>query len=728
MKILIVLFSVCCWGSAFSQVQGLVFGLKEGKKAPIKQALVYLPSTKESVYTKEDGRFEIILPKELPTTLRFTAPGYLSDSIVLTKEDRFTGLEVVLIHEKELEEVVVSVKRDSKNFSRLKPFLLETLGEAELKKAACCNLSESFETNATVDVNVTDAVSGAKKIQLLGLDGVYTQFQMENLPFLTGSENSFGLNTVPGTWVESIQITKGTGSVTNGHESIAGLINVEMRKPRTMQRLLVNGYGSVIGRGELNVHGGQLINDKWSTGTFVHASTVQLEVDRNKDQFRDVPLSNTAAMLHRWEYQGKKFESRFGINASFDERKGGQLGAISNRYEVYTTNRHADFFAKTGFLFEKHPHSSLGILYDVKWHQLNGKYGIRPLSSEELRGQITALFDGRIHSPAHKYKVGASSYFQGVKQSMGQLDERQTLVSSIFGEYTYTGIRSILVVGARQDVVSGFSPQFSPRVHYKLSLDEYTDLRLTAGRAWRLPLLISDYYYLLATGKAWKLPHHQGQETAINAGASIVRTFKLWQRNSSFVIDVFHTRFDNQLIVDREQALDTFVFAYQKKQAFSNVLQAEFSVMPYKTVTWRFAYKLLDVKAIYNGKLQQQTMTPRHRFFTNVAFESRNKKWLWDATLSVYGKVRMHMAYDSQGNHYPHISQVFPNVLSQITYRGKHMEWYLGGENLLNYTQSDPIVDVANPFSTQFDATRVWAPILGTVVYGGFRYEIKRKK
>jgi len=313
--ILIIALFMAIHSSAFSQIKGIVFGLQDGKKMPVQLAKVRLKQAKTGATTDENGLFELILPKELPDTLIISAVGYYNDTLIVTKEDRYAGLEIHLYSEEILEEVVISFKRETHSISRLKPLQVEELGEGELKKAACCNLSESFETNATVDVNLTDAISGAKKIQLLGLDGVYTQMQMENIPFLTGLESSFGVNTVPGTWVESIQITKGTGNVVNGYESMAGLINVEFRKPSTMQRLYVNGYGNILGRGELNIHGGQLLGEKWSTGTFAHISGMQQEIDRNNDGFRDTPMNKTASFLHRWEYTGNRFETRFGVNA-----------------------------------------------------------------------------------------------------------------------------------------------------------------------------------------------------------------------------------------------------------------------------------------------------------------------------------------------------------------------------------------------------------------------------
>jgi outer membrane receptor for ferrienterochelin and colicins len=124
----------------------------------------------------------------------------------------------------------------------MEPILTINIGSEEFKKAACCNLSESFETNASVDVSYSDAVTGAKQIQLLGLAGTYVQIMTENYPAMYGLAAAYGLNYIPGPWMESIQVSKGPASVKNGYEAITGQINVEFKKPATSEKLFVNGF------------------------------------------------------------------------------------------------------------------------------------------------------------------------------------------------------------------------------------------------------------------------------------------------------------------------------------------------------------------------------------------------------------------------------------------------------------------------------------------------------
>ena len=82
--------------------------------------------------------------------------------------------------EKELEEVTVSTRATTRRVTGAVNGTLIT--QQELFKAACCNLGESFTTNPSVDVNYSDAATGAKQIKLLGLSGTYVQMLTENLP------------------------------------------------------------------------------------------------------------------------------------------------------------------------------------------------------------------------------------------------------------------------------------------------------------------------------------------------------------------------------------------------------------------------------------------------------------------------------------------------------------------------------------------------------------------
>ena len=446
---------------------------------------------------------------------------------------------------------------------------------------------------------------------------------------------------------------------------MAGLINIEVKKPHNMNRVFVNAFGSAMGRAELNFDTGFKLNDKWSSAWFVHGSSHFVEMDFNKDKFRDMPNGTNVALMNRYHYQGKKMEGQFGLNVYQENKVGGQTDEMQNVgpkfYRVNVDSRHADIFAKTGF-FMKKPHHSIGIVYNAKYQQTNAAFGDRKFVGEEKRGYINAIYDGILGNTDHKFKV-----------------------------------------------------------------TEYTDLRFTVGKGWRVPNYMIDNISLLANSKTWIAPDTVTPEISWNIGGSVMQEFKFLKRKGNITIDYYYTMFENQMLVDRDVSSSQIVFNRLDGRSFSNSFQAELAYTVSKTIDLRFAYKYLDVRATYNGKLQQQVLLPKHRGFFNFAYKTRNKRWEFDLTTSVYGSSRLPQVLLEDGTaSTENRSEIYPIVNAQITYNYKKWEFYLGGENLGNYRQNNPIINAENPFENTFDATRVWAPIYGINGYLGVRFTLKK--
>ena len=736
----LIILSFCCITNIVNaQIKGLIQGADGSQKKPIYGAKIKLLQAKTGTVSREDGTFELVLPKELPDTLVISAFGYNPDTLIVSKKDRFTALNILLYSDKLLPEILIEYRKNGHSISRLKTLHVEELTAIELRKAACCNLSESFETNASVDVNITDAVSGAKKIQMMGLDGVYTQIQMENIPYLRGLESAFGLSSLSGTWIESIQITKGTGNVVNGYESMAGLVNLELKKPDEMEKIYLNVYQNIFGRSEFNFNKGIILNPKWSTGFLGHISSTYGNIDRNKDAFRDMPTGDNTAFMNRWAYKGKKMEAQFGINFYRDRKVGGQTSFFRNKenqvdtvnYGVLINSKHIDIYGKTGF-FGKRPMQSLGIVYNIKHQEIDGFFGLKNFSGLEKRGYINVIYDDIIGTSDHKIKVGTSFVAIDISQKADTLSQkRMELVPGIFAEYTYTGRRLTGVFGSRYDYHSIFREQFSPRVHLKYLLSEMTDLRFTAGKGWRVPNFIIDNISLLASSKQWIAPSETKPEISWNIGGSLVHEMKIFERKASISLDFYHTRFENQLIVDRDDAINAIVFSNLKNSSFSNSFQTEFSFSLIKNLDIRLAYKFLDVQAKYGNEMRQQVMIPRQRGFVNIAYITRNKRWEYDFTCSVFSPSRLPIQRDMTNDTLlisDMKSPIYAMINAQITHIYKKFDFYLGGENLTNSTQKNPIIDAANPFGSKFDATNIYMPITGINIYVGIRYAIAKNK
>ena len=116
-----------------AQMKGIVRGSDNDQKKPIYKAKIKLLGSNSGTYTDEEGRFELILPRELPDTMVISAFGYNSDTLIVTKKDRFIGLDIVLYSDKLLPEVIIEAKRASHSISRLKTLHVEEIGAGELR-------------------------------------------------------------------------------------------------------------------------------------------------------------------------------------------------------------------------------------------------------------------------------------------------------------------------------------------------------------------------------------------------------------------------------------------------------------------------------------------------------------------------------------------------------------------------------------------------------------------
>lgn len=728
---------------SYSQLQGKVYGkIDKNDKEPLHLAEVFFKSTNFGKITDEEGTFLFESLPPLPDTLIVRAMGYYPDTVMVSKKDKKLNLEILLYPKSELEEVVIRQKRANASILRLDPRNTERLTSGELRKAACCNLSESFETNATVDVNINDGVSGTKRISMMGLDGAYTQIQFENFPILQNLDLASGLNSIPGTWINSIQITKGTGTVVNGYESMAGLINLEYHKPDDMDKLYVNTYASHQGRGEINLQGRHKINEKWSTAGFAHASTAQFELDRNNDGFRDIPIGEEYVFFNRWKYRSDSFVAQFGVKANYSDKTGGEINyrlddekQENPMYGVHIKNLHLEAFGKTGWMFEDHPYRSVGLLYYAKHHQFDAVYGTRYLRADESRAYFNFMYEDIIGSTMHVIKTGASFVYDDLNQvmqdqlPMESIDRsliRTEIVPGAYFEHTYTGSVTTLVSGARVDYHNMFGWEFTPRVNFKYQLTEDMDLRATAGKGWRVPNYAIDNISVMPTNLPWIVAENLLPEVSWNAGVSWYYQFNMFGRKASVNADYYHTLFTNQLIVDRDEDPTVILFNNLDGQSFSNVFQLDFRLEPFRNFEVKMAYKFLDVRATMGGELMERMMIPRHRAFINMGYTTRNKRWEFDATASVFGAQRLPQVVLPTGElSTNNRSGVFPMINGQITHLFKHFDLYLGGENLLDFRLEDPIIDAQNPFGSQFDATRVWAPIVGINIYAGLRFTIE---
>lgn len=617
----------------------------------------------------------------------------------------------------------------------------ELITTAELCKAACCNLSEAFETNASIDASFTDAVTGTRQIQMLGLSGKYVQITQDNIPAVRGLSTAYGLGRIPGTWIKDIYISKGSGSVTNGFESLTGQINVATFNPETAESAHLNMYGNAGGRFELNAYAPFKVNKKWSSILLVHSERNNRENDLNKDGFYDMPQSLDFVVRNSWLWRnGNGWNGDYSINYVNANSNAGQIKNECNPtpWEVDLNGEHVTFSAKTGYVWPEKTWQSFGSQIIGGYNVQSTSLGDRNYEGRHQYFRVNLMYACK-QSDKWDYTAGISGQYDKYYEDLDTLSfDRTETVPGVFFENTWKpSEKLVLVSGVRGDYHNLYGALFSPRIHARYSFTNDQAFKIAAGMGHRSPVIIMDNIGLLASNRNISFPvdyksdaYGLDIETAINLGASYTNKFKVAYRPAMFAVDFYHTQFTNQVIVDRETPGEV-AFYNLEGESYSNSLQFEFKFEPLKRLESKFAYRYLDVRADYNQGLINPPLIPENRVFNNTAYKTRSgnngQRWLFDLTTLWTSSQRLPLSGIAELDKNI-VTEDFFILNSQVTRDfSKNFSFYLGVENLLNFKQDNPIISSDDTSNQLFDASVIWAPVFGRNIYVGFRWDVAKK-
>ena len=694
--------------------------INDQKGLPLIGANIVLENTSIGTITDANGKFHLDFNGEFPFDIKVSFIGFQSKNVTV-KDNSF--LTVSLSESVEIEEVTVESKVSTTELSMVNPLQVQKLSSKELQKAACCNLSESFETNATVDVSFTDAVSGAKQIKMLGLDGIYTQITQENVPLIRGLSSAYGLTYVPGTWIESIQIIKGAGSVINGFESFAGQINLEYFKPENTDKIFWNFYTNSESKFENNLQFAKKTG-KWTSNLFTSINYHTKEVDENENGFLDMPHVKSINVLNRWLTETESYRINLVGRVLVDEREGGQIRSISNPYKVLIDNTLLEFNSKSGLKMPDKIGKSIGLQTAFRRHDQAIKFGLTDYNALQESAFLNLIGQTIISTTDHSLKYGISYYADRYTENYESSNfDRVDLTTGVFTEYSYTSPSELTIVaGIRGDYHNTHGFEFLPRLNLKYNPSEQTVVRLSAGKAMRVANPIAENTSYFASSREFEIQDSLGVEVAWNYGVNFTHCFKLFEREASFNADAYRTDFENQVIVDIEDPTK-LRFYNLDGESYSNSIQFDFNYELFDRFDVKLAYKINQVYSTYDGEKMLAPLVPENRALVNFAYATDHiNKWMFDATWNYIGESRI--PYHPLIEENKTVSDPFYVINSQVTKKFKTLDIYLGGENLLNYKQENPILGGDDPFGSNFDASIIWAPVMGRLIYTGIRLKI----
>lgn len=692
---------------------------------PLIHANVMWAGTTLGTVSDDEGFFKLDLA---PASKKLVAGyvGYESDTLVV--EPGMHGLAFYLEPDDHHEEMTIEGKKPHTLHLHEAEVNTQSITRQGLRTLACCNLAESFENSLSVDVEQSDAVSGAKRIKMLGLAGFYTQILVEKNPLMRGLISPFGLEYIPGFWIDAIDISKGTASVATGYESITGQINVELAKPEDSRPLALNAYQNSMGRSELTLSAARKVTPKLSTMLLSYGSYNRQRWDEDGDTFLDMPLVSHISLMNRWKYHSSNGDGQIGFKILRDTRDGGQTGfdfgrprAANNGYGSRNRIGRYEFFAKAGTAFGGG--RSIGLILSGFHHDQDSFWGAKGYNGLERSLYANLIFEKE--AAHHRFSSGLSFLLDERDETyQEQLFKTRERVPGLFAEYTWKpNDRLSAMAGFRYDNHNLYGGFYTPRLHLKYQADALTALRLSAGKGYRVPHLFMDNPAMLASSREVIFAESLEAEEAWNAGMQLTREFSLGQdRPGTLALDFYRTEFLQQTVVDLDSDPRTILLYNLDGRSFSNSAQIEVTATAARGLDLTAAWRFNDVRMTYAGELKEVPLNPRHKGVLVLSWSPTGRKWQFDVTTQYNGATRLpETALNPEpyrmGSHSPAYGQLF----AQVTRKFGKMDLYLGGENLTGFRQERPILAWDDPFSPWFDSSLVWGPTAGRRFYVGLR-------
>ena len=594
------------------------------------------------------------------------------------------------------------------------------INREELFKAACCNLGESFTTNPSVDVNYSDAATGAKQIKLLGLSGTYVQMLTENLPNFRGAAAPFSLDYVPGPWMNSIQVSKGSSSVRNGYESITGQIDIEYLKPDNDEGVTVNLYGGTLGRLEANADANVHLDDKLSTEVLAHYQDDFGHHDVNDDGFLDQPNVRQWNLQNRWKWKGAHYMFHGGLALVKEKREGGQTHHtapdVHHLYKIGVETDRYEGYMKHAFIIDPEKGTNIALMGNASMHLLEANYGEKHYSVNQKNAYAQLLFETNL-TEHHNLSTGLSLNYDYLTR-----DDKETTPGA-YVQYTYNlNDKVVAMAGIRADHSSRYGTFVTPRFHLKLTPSEIVSLRLSAGKGYRTVHALAENNNLLASGRQLVVDDLE-QERAWNYGVSSSFYIPLFDKTLKLNAEYYHTHFSQQAVIDYDSNSNAILITNLDGKSYSNTVQIDATYPIVQGLELTAAWRWNDVKCTYGGELMEKPLTSRYKGLVTASYKTPLGLWQFDATLQLNGGGRMPTPVNGL---WDERFKAYEQVSAQITRWFRHFSVYIGGENLTGFRQKKTIINAEDPWSASFDPTMVWGPVHGRMFYAGVRINVGR--
>lgn len=729
---------------------GSIKGTISAQGFPLEGATIQVEKLSVGTTTDKDGKFELTGIPFGTYEMEVTCTGYQPQKSVIKIDGPEAALEHIRLLSSDLSLGEVVVTGTLKAVSRKEsPVPVEVITPQLFRKNPAPSLLESVCMINGVRPQVNCNVCNTADIQINGMEGPYTMILIDGMQIVSALSTVYGLNGIPNSLVERIEVVKGPGSSLYGSEAMGGIINVITKNPSNAPVFGADLFATSWKEYNVDVSARLKLN-KVSSLIGVNYFNNQNRIDKNEDGFTDVTLQNRVSIFNKWNLVRQKDRvATFAARYVYEDRWGGEMnwskkwrGSDSVYGESIYTKR-----LEAIAMYQLPLQEKIMLQLSYNQHHQNSYYGNTAyIARQEVA--FAQLYWDRQFGKKHSFLAGATyrfTWYDDNTPGTGSADglrnaPAKTPLPGVFVQDEFTiNERHKLLAGYRFDYDRNHGQVHSPRVAYKWSADKNNTVRVSFGTGYRVVNLFTEDHAALTGAREVVITEKLNPERSYNANLNYVT--KLMAGHYSIGIDLtgFYSHFTNKIVGDFDSDPDKIIYHNLKGYAISRGISLNTDISFLIPLKLMLGASFMDVflreeEGGISQKTQQLyapkwsgTFTASYRFPEN---------FIVDLTGQWNGPMRLPVL---PNDYRPEYSPWFCIANIQLTKKfDSGIEVYGGLKNLFNFVPSDPIMrpfdpfdkyvddPVNNPYGYTFDPTYNYASLQGIRGFAGIRYTLAK--
>ena len=741
-----------------AQENGSISGKISSNLVVVSLANIVLLNTEKATISDTLGNYKIENLIESSYKIQISAMGFetIRKTILVKKNENLSlNFELKKI-ENQLNEVVIS--GTLKAVKRLEsPVPVEVYSPVFFKKNPTPSIYEALQNVNGVRPQLNCGVCNTGDIHINGLEGPYTLVLIDGMPIVSSLSTVYGLSGIPNSLVERIEIVKGPASSLYGSEAVGGLINIITKNPINAPLFSADFFTTSYLENNLDLGMKFKIGEKTTSIIGLNYFKYGNRVDNDHDNFTDVTLSDRISLFQKWSFSRPEnriftiaargvYEDRFGGDMRWERKyRGGneiygesiytKRGELLGSYQLPTAE-------KIMFSFSGNVHFQ-DSRYGTTSYIANQKIAFGQLTWDKKIGQHDLLFGTALRYNYYDDNTPATSNSNG-----GNKAESTFLPGVFLQDEIAFNEKNKLLLGLRYDYNSIHGAIFTPRIAYKLKINDNNIIRLNAGTGFRVVNLFTEDHAALTGSREVEIKNDLKPEQSLNVNLNYIRKFNF--ENGTFIgveTSAFYTRFSNKIVTDYESDPNKIIYDNINGYAISQGITSNIDVNFTNGLKIITGISFLDNRNIENGKSERPFLTERFTATWNVSYKIKPIHLTIDYTGNLYGKMKLPLLSDLDPRAPTSPTHSIQNI--QFTYsKYKNFEIYAGFKNLLNFLpkQNNPflisrtddpfdqnveydsngtvLATPQNPYGLTFDTTYVYAQNQGIRGFFGIRYTL----